>query len=217
MLIFLHDDCKLSHGNINIHTVFVDSKTCDWKLACLEFVQSVQEEQTHLPGRYLPACQRYELTAKKQGENQKYESDVLIIIISFHFRSRDVWLVGTLIWEIFNGSGTPNYRQIGSIPRPLSAAYGELVNPNPSIRNSLEKLLQSAFIQNNSLVECLLFLEQIQVGQIENPSRNKTNRFVSVERSRRKTDIFHNLTRQSRSISCAYQRKKIITFVIQCL
>lgn len=79
-------------------------------------------------------------------------------------RSRDVWFVGTLIWEIFNGSGTPNYRQIGSIPRPLSVAYGELINPNPSIRNSCEKLLQSTFIQSNPLVECLLFLEQIQVG-----------------------------------------------------
>ena len=58
VLIFLHDDCKLSHGNINTNTVFVDAKSCDWKLACLEFVQSVNEEQTNLPSRYLPACQR---------------------------------------------------------------------------------------------------------------------------------------------------------------
>ncbi len=73
--------------------------------------------------------------------------------------------MGTLIWEIFNGNatGTSSYRQLGSIPRPLSAVYGELINSNPSIRSSLEKLLQSPFIQNNSLVECLLFLEQIQV------------------------------------------------------
>lgn len=92
---------------------------------------------------------------------------VQFYIIEFRFflffRSRDVWFIGTLIWEIFNGSGTPNYRQLGSIPRPLSAAYGELINPNPSVRNSPDKLLQSTFIQNNPLVECLLFLEQIQV------------------------------------------------------
>ncbi len=82
------------------------------------------------------------------------------------FRARDVWLVGTLIWEIFNGNGATSatsYRQLGSIPRQLSAAYGELMNPNPSIRYSFDKLIQSPFIQNNPLVECLLFLEQIQV------------------------------------------------------
>jgi SCY1-like protein 1 len=71
-----------------------------------------------------------------------------------------------LIWEIFNGNGATaatSYRQIGSIPRPLSAAYGELMNPNPSLRSSLDKFNQSPFIQNNPLVECLLFLDQIQV------------------------------------------------------
>jgi hypothetical protein len=81
-------------------------------------------------------------------------------------RARDIWFVGTLIWEIFNGNGATSaasYRQIGSIPRPLAAAYGELVNANPSLRCSFDKLIQSPFIHNNSLVECLLFLEQIQV------------------------------------------------------
>ena len=87
-------------------------------------------------------------------------------IFNIFFRARDVWLVGTLIWEIFNGTSATSaasYRQIGSIPRPLSAAYGELMNPNPSLRCSLDKLIQSPFIQINPLVECLLFLEQIQV------------------------------------------------------
>jgi len=82
------------------------------------------------------------------------------------FRARDVWLVGTLIWEIFNGNGATSatsYRQLGSIPRPLSAAYGELMNSNPSLRCSLDKLIESPFIQNNSLVQSLLFLEHIQV------------------------------------------------------
>jgi SCY1-like protein 1 len=158
VLIFLHDDCKLSHGNINTGTVFVDAKTCDWKLACLEFVQPINEDQINLPSRFLPACQRYEPPAKKSAENQK---------------ARDIWFVGTLIWEIFNGNatGTSSYRQLGSIPRPLSAVYGELINSNPSIRSSLEKLLQSPFIQNNSLVECLLFLEQIQ---LKDPGEKQT-------------------------------------------
>ncbi|CAF1072156.1 unnamed protein product [Adineta ricciae] len=162
VLAFLHDDCKLSHGNINTSTVFVDAKSCDWKLACLEFVQSVNEEQAHVPSRYLPACQRYEpppASGKKGGENQ---------------RSRDVWLVGTLIWEIFNGNGATSaasYRQLGSIPRPLSAAYGELMNINPALRTSIDKLNQSPFIQNNPLVECLLFLEQIQ---LKDPGEKQT-------------------------------------------
>ena len=93
---------------------------------------------------------------------------MVLVFIEYYiylFRARDIWFVGTLIWEIFNGtsSSNPSYRQLGSIPRPLSTAYGELINPNPSIRSSLEKLLQSPFIENNPLVECLLFLEQIQV------------------------------------------------------
>ena len=91
------------------------------------------------------------------------------------FRSRDLWFVGTLIWEIFNGNGATSaasYRQLGAIPRPLAAAYGELVQSNPSQRSSLEKLVQSPFIQNNSLVECLLFLEQIQVSRFSFLSNN---------------------------------------------
>ncbi|CAF1052520.1 unnamed protein product [Rotaria sordida] len=159
VLIFLHDDCKLSHGNINTDTIFVDAKSCDWKLGCLEFVQSINEAQINLPSRFLPACQRYEPPSKKGGDSQK---------------ARDIWLVGTLIWEIFNGNGATSatsYRQLGSIPRPLSAAYGELINPNPSLRSSPDKLLQSPFIQNNSLVECLLFLEQIQ---LKDPGEKQT-------------------------------------------
>ncbi|CAF1494022.1 unnamed protein product [Adineta steineri] len=162
VLTFLHDDCKLSHGNINTSTVFVDTKSCDWKLACLEFVQSITEEQINVPSRFLPACQRYEPPAgpnKKGGDSQK---------------ARDIWFVGTLIWEIFNGSGATSassYRQLGSIPRPLSAAYGELINSNPSLRCSLDKFCQSPFIQNNSLVESLLFLEQIQ---LKDPGEKQT-------------------------------------------
>ena len=71
---FLHDDCKLSHGNINTSTIFVDAKSCDWKLACLEFVQSINEEQINLPSRYLPACQRYEppsSSSKKGADTQR--------------------------------------------------------------------------------------------------------------------------------------------------
>jgi hypothetical protein len=106
--------------------------------------------------------------------------------------------VGTLIWEIFNGNGTPNYRQLGSIPRPLSAAYGELINPNPSIRSSLEKLLQSPFIHNNPLVECLLFLEQIQVNKKKKKNSEIHDRclilFVLVKRSRRETNFFYCIT-----------------------
>ncbi|CAF1059745.1 unnamed protein product [Adineta steineri] len=162
VLTFLHDDCKLSHGNINTSTVFVDTKSCDWKLACLEFVQSITEEQINVPSRFLPACQRYEPPAgpnKKGGDSQK---------------ARDIWFVGTLIWEIFNGNGATSassYRQLGSIPRPLSAAYGELINSNPSLRCSLDKFCQSPFIQNNSLVESLLFLEQIQ---LKDPGEKQT-------------------------------------------
>ncbi|CAF3342861.1 unnamed protein product [Rotaria socialis] len=162
VLIFLHDDCKLSHGNINTSTIFVDAKSCDWKLGCLEFVQSISEDQLNLPSRFLPSCQRYEPPAgpSKKGTNSQ--------------KARDIWFVGTLIWEIFNGNGATSatsYRQLGSIPRPLSAAYGELINTNPSLRSSFDKLIQSPYIENNSLVECLLFLEQIQ---LKDPGEKQT-------------------------------------------
>ena len=104
-----------------------------------------------------------------------------------------------MIWEIFNGNGASSansYRQLGSIPRPLSAAYGELVNPNPAQRTSLEKLVQSPFISQNSLVECLLFLEQIQVCLFNRQMYLYICLFCSlVERSSRKTNIFQCITR----------------------
>ena len=110
-------------------------------------------------------------------------------------RARDIWLMGTLIWEIFNGNGATSassYRQLGSVPRPLAAAYGDLVNPNPSLRTSLDKLLQSAFIEDNALVECLLFLEQIQVG-FSRRDRLMSFLFALVERSSGETNVFQRL------------------------
>lgn len=115
-------------------------------------------------------------------------------ILHCTFRARDNWLVGTFIWEIFNGNNATSaasYRQLNSIPRPLSAAYGELVNSNPAHRLSLEKLIQSPFVQNNTLVECLLFLEQIQVGY----EISFIEFFIKlviylVERCWRKTNVF---------------------------
>jgi hypothetical protein len=41
-------------------------------LACLEFVQSINEDQINIPSKFLPACQRYE-PPKKGGDNQKYQ------------------------------------------------------------------------------------------------------------------------------------------------
>ncbi|MEQ2210435.1 hypothetical protein XENOCAPTIV_013349 [Xenoophorus captivus] len=95
-------------------------------------------------------------------------------------RAGEVWRLGCLIWEVFNGPlpRTSSLRSLGKvcllytffIPKSLVPHYCELVGANPRARPNPARFLQNCrapggFL-SNSFVESNLFLEEIQVSQV---------------------------------------------------
>ncbi|XP_074814081.1 N-terminal kinase-like protein isoform X2 [Natator depressus] len=90
---------------------------------------------------------------------------------SIRLWSADMWRLGCLIWEVFNGilPRPSSLRSLGKIPKSLVPHYCELVGANPKIRPNPAKFLQNCRGPNgfmkNSFVETNLFLEEIQIKE----------------------------------------------------
>uniref|UniRef100_W5M2T9 N-terminal kinase-like protein n=1 Tax=Lepisosteus oculatus TaxID=7918 RepID=W5M2T9_LEPOC len=86
-------------------------------------------------------------------------------------RSADVWRLGCLIWEVFNGPlpRASSLRSLGKIPKQLVPHYCELVGANPKARPNPARFLQNCRgpggFMSNSFVETNLFLEEIQIKE----------------------------------------------------
>lgn len=84
-------------------------------------------------------------------------------------RSADMWGLGCLIWEVFNGSlsRTGSLKSVGKIPKNLVPDYVQLVGANPKSRPNPAKFLQECQAHGhylkNSFVDANLFLQELQV------------------------------------------------------
>lgn len=84
-------------------------------------------------------------------------------------RSADMWGLGCLIWEVFNGclSRTGSLKAVGKIPKHLIPDYVQLVGANPKSRPNPAKFLQECRADGhylkNSFVDANLFLQELQV------------------------------------------------------
>ncbi|XP_023988949.1 N-terminal kinase-like protein isoform X3 [Physeter macrocephalus] len=87
------------------------------------------------------------------------------------YMSADMWRLGCLIWEVFNGPlpRAAALRNPGKIPKSLVPHYCELVGANPKVRPNPARFLQSCRapggFMNNRFVETNLFLEEIQIKE----------------------------------------------------
>ena len=85
------------------------------------------------------------------------------------YRSADMWGLGCLIWEVFNGSlsRTGSLKSVGKIPKNLVPDYVQLVSANPKSRPNPAKFLQECraygHYLKNSFVDSNLFLQELQV------------------------------------------------------
>ncbi|XP_062856745.1 N-terminal kinase-like protein [Trichomycterus rosablanca] len=157
-LSFLVNDCHLLHNNIGTWAVFVD-RAGEWKLGGLDHVTSDQGEPSSLPPAKVvnPDLQKYDPPESPSSGGEKW--------------SGDVWKLGCLIWEVFNGplSRASSLRSLGKIPKQLVPHYCELVGANPNIRPNPARFLQNCCSPggffSNSFVESNLFLEQIQIKE----------------------------------------------------
>ncbi|VVC26936.1 Hypothetical protein CINCED_3A008055 [Cinara cedri] len=118
---FLNFEAKLCHNKVCIWSVFIN-KGGQWKLGELEYMNSVDSSPQsdvnnfyHAPGH----------------QNTSY--------------SIDVWGLGILIWEIFNGplSHISNLKNIKKIPSEILKIYPKLISVNPTKRPSYDVIISS--------------------------------------------------------------------------
>ncbi|XP_041704694.1 N-terminal kinase-like protein isoform X4 [Coregonus clupeaformis] len=155
-LSFLVNDCHLLHNNLGIWAVFVD-RAGEWKLGGLDHMTPENgEASTSLPSAKAvhPDMDKYDPPESPNG-GEKWAGDV--------------WRLGCLIWEVFNGPlpRASSLRSLGKIPKALVPHYCELVGANARARPNPARFLQNCrapggFL-SNSFVESNLFLEEIQI------------------------------------------------------
>ncbi|KAM7389854.1 hypothetical protein PAMP_023804 [Pampus punctatissimus] len=159
-LSFLVNDCHLLHNNLGVWAVFVD-RAGEWKLGALDHVAPEQGDPSGVslptPKVVYPDMEKYDPPEMPNSSAEKWAGEV--------------WRLGCLIWEVFNGPlpRTSSLRSLGKIPKALVPHYCELVGANPRARPSPARFLQNCrgpggFL-SNSFVESNLFLEEIQIKE----------------------------------------------------
>ncbi len=155
---FMSADARLKHNNLHGDAIFVNAAG-DWKLFGFECVTTADSEE--FPGPCSPALQKY--AAPEVSDSSKRRAAMPY--------SRDMWGLGCIVWEAFNGSlpAARNLGQIGDIPKPLSQLYMELVAANPAKRPNPKERLESMRRQGgyfkNDLIDCIVFLEELQIKE----------------------------------------------------
>ncbi|KAJ8337994.1 hypothetical protein SKAU_G00369600 [Synaphobranchus kaupii] len=162
-LSFLVNDCHLLHNNLGVWSVFVD-RAGEWKLGGLDHVTAMGDPSpspspSPSQRKVSPDLDKYDppegLNSSGKTAGEKW--------------SADVWRLGCLIWEVFNGTlpHASSLRSLGKIPKQLVPHYCELVGANPKARPDPARFLQNCrspggFL-SNSFVESNLFMEEIQI------------------------------------------------------
>nr|XP_020670750.1 N-terminal kinase-like protein [Pogona vitticeps] len=157
-LSFLVNDCHLIHNNVCTSAIFID-RAGEWKLGGLDYTCSAQGDVA-VTRKGVPELEKYDPpewldSSKSTGEKW----------------SADMWRLGCLIWEVFNGPlpRSSSLRSLGKIPKSLVPHYCELVGANPKLRPNPAKFLQNCRspggFMDNSFVETNLFLDEIQIKE----------------------------------------------------
>ncbi|XP_057365193.1 N-terminal kinase-like protein [Daphnia carinata] len=156
---FLNNDGNLQHNSICLGNILVNTAG-EWKLGGFENA-TPSSLMNSLPIKILPSFEKYDPPEKVDSSKLKSATKW----------SADMWGFGCLIWEVFNGSlkSSSSLKAIGNIPKQLASVYCELVGANPSSRPNPSDVLiicrKSGGYFHNDLVECLLFLEEIQIKE----------------------------------------------------
>ncbi|XP_006860992.1 PREDICTED: N-terminal kinase-like protein isoform X2 [Chrysochloris asiatica] len=159
-LSFLVNDCSLIHNNVCMAAVFVDLAG-EWKLGGLDYMYSAQGDGGGPPRKGIPEFEQYDPPELADSGGRAIGEKW----------SADMWRLGCLIWEVFNGSlvRAAALRNPGKIPKSLVPHYCELVGANPKVRPNPARFLQNCRapggFMNNRFVETNLFLEEIQIKE----------------------------------------------------
>ncbi|XP_043271661.1 N-terminal kinase-like protein [Venturia canescens] len=154
-LSFLNNDGNLRHNNVNLYSVYVNEESGEWKLGSVEYMTAVDTPYTSLPH----ILQVYAPPEIK--ENVKPATKCSI----------DMWGLGCLIWESFNGPlvQRANLKSVDQIPKQLLTVFRELTGAQPDGRPNpadvIARCRSNGGFFKNDLVDALLFLEEIQMKE----------------------------------------------------
>ncbi|KAG7172298.1 N-terminal kinase-like protein-like [Homarus americanus] len=154
-LSFLNNDGNLIHYNVCASSVFV-TRGGEWKLGGVEYSSS---DSSTFPVKIITKLDTYNPPEKNDPSKMRKSSKW----------AADVWGLGCLIWEVFNGylDQSMSLRNTTKIPKSLVSTYTRLVGANPTARPNpqvvVNNLRQQGNFFNNDLIETLLFLEEIQI------------------------------------------------------
>lgn len=159
-LSFLNNDGNMRHNNVCLYSVFV-TLAGEWKLGGFEFLSAQVGADTSnpIPIKILPALEIYDPPEKKDSAKLKTVTKC----------SSDMWGLGCLIWEAYNGplKNQPALKTTDNIPKQLCTLYCELVSANPASRpNPADIITRCRKIGGyfkNDLIDSMLFLEEIQI------------------------------------------------------
>ncbi|XP_069738728.1 N-terminal kinase-like protein [Phaenicophaeus curvirostris] len=148
-------DSGLAHRTLSAGAIFVDPGG-DWKLGGLERVGAANEEPPSLPPGTSPRPQDPpELSDPSRGRGEPWAGDM--------------WRLGCLIWEIFNGplARPAALRNLDKLPQTLLPEFCGLVAAEPRLRPAPDQLLQQLQLPGRfldcDLVRVALLLERLQV------------------------------------------------------
>lgn len=167
-LSFLNNDGNLRHNNVSVWSVLVNTSG-EWKLGGLEYVSSTDLSPAP-PIKIPPALEIYDPPEKNDTGKLKSATKC----------STDMWGLGCLVWESFNGPlrSRGNLKDLAGIPKSLAPLYCELVGASPGSRPNpadvITKCRKPGGFFKNDLVDTLLFLEEIQIKD-----KAEKNRFFS--------------------------------------
>ncbi|XP_028038667.1 N-terminal kinase-like protein [Bombyx mandarina] len=158
-LSFLNNDGNMRHNNVCLYSVFV-TLAGEWKLGGFEFLTTQGHETTNpIPIKILPALEIYDPPEKNDSVKLKSATKC----------SSDMWGLGCLIWEAFNGplKNQPALKTVDNIPKQLCTLYCELVSANPASRPNpadiITRCRKLGGYFKNDLIDTMLFLEEIQI------------------------------------------------------
>ncbi|EDX14891.1 N-terminal kinase-like protein [Drosophila simulans] len=167
-LSFLNNDGNLRHNNVSAWSVFVNASG-EWKLGSLEYV-SAADGNPMPPAKIPVTLEVYDSPEKNDPSKLKAATKCSV----------DMWGLGCLVWEAFNGvlKQRSNLKDIEHIPKSLQSLYCELVGASPSNRPNpadiITRCRKPGGFFKNDLVDTLLFLEEIQIKD-----KAEKNRFFS--------------------------------------
>ncbi|CAG2167246.1 unnamed protein product [Oppiella nova] len=166
---FLINDCNLSHNNISMPSIYVNSGGV-WRIAGLEYVSS-NADDSYPPTKALSFQHKY--TPPERTDTTRRQSGPKW--------SADSWGLGCLIWEAFNGllPEASKLKTLGKIPKSLTTPYKELISNSPGDRLSPTDFVTKCRAANgffkNNFIDSMLFLEEIQIKDTIEKNRFFTN------------------------------------------